>query len=135
MPAKDRYHDVVKRALVKAGWVVTDENYFIATQHRQFWIDLVAESSPQQSRAFVEVKSFLPDQSSVENLANALGKYLICSAAIQILRSAVPIYLAVPQYTYQGMLTEDIGLQLRHQTHLRVIVFEPVQAVIPQWIP
>lgn len=41
MPAKDKYHDVVIRALQKDGWIINDEQYILITQKRLLWIDLL----------------------------------------------------------------------------------------------
>ena len=43
MPAKDLFHTIVKTALVKDGWNITDENLFIQVEDIDFYIDLTAE--------------------------------------------------------------------------------------------
>ena len=43
MPAKDFFHDTVKNALDKDGWIITDENLFIEVEDVDFYIDLTAE--------------------------------------------------------------------------------------------
>ncbi|MBC7812419.1 MAG: xisH family protein [Burkholderiales bacterium] len=40
MPAKDRYHDTVKRALIKEGWLITDEQVTLIVDKRYLWVDL-----------------------------------------------------------------------------------------------
>jgi hypothetical protein len=41
MPAKDSAHDGVKRALVKDGWAITDEQVRILANDRYMWIDRI----------------------------------------------------------------------------------------------
>ncbi len=40
MPQRDAHHDIVKRALIKAGWNITAEQYVVdaATEEIQQWI-------------------------------------------------------------------------------------------------
>jgi hypothetical protein len=76
LPAKDRYHDVVKRALIKDGWSVTGEQVRLTFGDRYLWIDMQAEK-PDQRIILVEVKELDEVDSPVEALANAVGKYLL----------------------------------------------------------
>jgi hypothetical protein len=38
MPVKDRYHDIVKRALIKEGWIIEDEQFTLTVEQRNLWI-------------------------------------------------------------------------------------------------
>lgn len=40
MPAKDIYHDVVKQALIKDGWTITDDPLRLRWAKRNIYIDL-----------------------------------------------------------------------------------------------
>jgi hypothetical protein len=44
MPAKDKYHDVVVRALEKEGWGVASQSY-LRVGKRVVWVDLKAKRS------------------------------------------------------------------------------------------
>lgn len=135
MPAKDHYHDTVKRALIKEGWTILDEQYFIGTETRQLWVDLHIEDKAGEQRLLVEVKSFLTGESAVENLANAIGKYQIYEAAIAIRELELSIYLAIPIQTFDGIFSEGIVQALIRKINLRRIVDDPVNEVIVQWLP
>jgi hypothetical protein len=124
MPAKDRYHDTVKRALVKDGWTILDEQYFIGTDARQLWVDLHIGDAAGQHRLLVEVKSFLVGESAVENLANAIGKYQIYEAAIAIRKLQLPLYLAIPIRVYEGIFSEDIVAELTQNIKIRLIRYD-----------
>ncbi|WP_083305177.1 element excision factor XisH family protein [Moorena producens] len=41
--AKDLFHDVVKNALIKDGWQITDDPFFLKVGGVEFFIDLGAE--------------------------------------------------------------------------------------------
>ncbi|RKZ92051.1 MAG: xisH family protein [Candidatus Parabeggiatoa sp. nov. 1] len=40
MPAKDIFHDVVKKALVKPGWIITDEPLLVQFRDIDLYVDL-----------------------------------------------------------------------------------------------
>jgi hypothetical protein len=43
MPATDTYHQVVKNALTKDGWIITHDPYTLAFGQRNVFVDLGAE--------------------------------------------------------------------------------------------
>lgn len=129
MPAKDHYHDAVKRALIKDGWHILDENYFIGTETRQLWVDLHIENGAGEKRALVEIKSF-SGQSVIEDLANAIGKYLIYRAALIATQTQVLLYLAIPSCTHRQIFSESLGLVLRRMIPLHLIVYDIAGEVI-----
>ena len=66
MPAKDRYHDAVKAALIKDGWTITHDPYRIEFGTDNLYADLAAE------RAVVAAER------DVEKIAVEIGSVLIC---------------------------------------------------------
>ncbi len=64
MSAKDKFHDVVKTALQKDGWVITDDPLRVPIDRiTNMYIDLAAEklivADREGDKIAVEVKSFL----------------------------------------------------------------------------
>ena len=63
MPAKDLFHEVVKTALVKDGWTITDDPYKLQWGDETLYVDLAAErviaAGKENRRIAVEVKSFV----------------------------------------------------------------------------
>lgn len=135
MPAKDRYHDTVVRALVKAGWSIVDEQVKVEIARRRLWIDIHAQQSDLQLAILVEVKGFENSPSPIEELAKAVGQYLIYQTALSAVDIKFPLYLAVPQSAYQGILSEPIGQSIVKQIDMRLLIFDPIQEEIIQWIP
>ncbi len=43
MPAKDIYHDAVKNALIKDGWLIIADPYIIKYEDAELYADLAAE--------------------------------------------------------------------------------------------
>ena len=63
MPARDRYHDRVKNALIKNGWTITDDPLHIKWGKKDRYVDLGAEqllaAEKGKRKIAVEVKGFL----------------------------------------------------------------------------
>ena len=79
MPAKDVFHDNVKRALEKDGWLVTDEQFFIRSGGVEIYVDIGAEKIIAAERSgekiAVEVKSFL-GYSTITEFHGAVGQFI-----------------------------------------------------------
>ena len=134
MPAKDRYHDTVVRALRKAGWTITAEQFLIVVEERNLWIDIHAEKESERLAILVEVKGFENAPSPVESLANAAGKYTLYLVALEYIENPLPLYLAISTAEYNGILSEAIGKQTLRRIGIRLIVFDSDAEEIVQWI-
>ena len=77
MPAKDIYHDTVRRALQNDGWKITHDPFPLQIGKKRLSVDLGAERLISAERGLqrivVEVKSFV-GQSDVKDLEQALGQ-------------------------------------------------------------
>ena len=134
MPAKDRYHDNLVHALVKDSWTITGQQYTVVLPERFLWIDIRAENAVQKQTIFVEVKGF-EAVSQIEYLASAVGKYMLYREALEVLHNSEPLYMAIPDVAYQGILSETIGQRLINRIGMRLIVFDPKREEIMRWIP
>ncbi len=80
MSARDRYHDCVKNALVKDGWVITHDPPRLPWGQKDLYVDLGAEqllaAEKGARRIAVEFKSFL-GRSEIDDLEKALGQFLL----------------------------------------------------------
>lgn len=130
MPAKDRYHNTVVHALENGGWHVS-ERKFLMLDDRRLWIDMQAERNGE--RIIVEVKGFENLSSPVEYLASVAGQYLIYLAALEYLEIDLPLYLAVPEDAYYGILSETIGQQVRRKASIQLLVFHPEREEVIEW--
>lgn len=85
MAAKDFYHEQVKAALEKDGWMITDDPLVLDWDNRDVQIDLAAEkllvAQKGARRIAVEVKSFL-SSSLLQDLYAALGQFLFYRKAL-----------------------------------------------------
>ena len=135
MPAKDHFHDTVKRALVKQGWTITGEQVRLTYGDRYFWIDIQAENSSSQRVILVEVKELDDVDSPVEAFANAIGKYPLYRMGLEYTAQRTPLYLAVTEASYAGILGATMGQQAVSQFQILLLVFDPEQEEIIKWIP
>lgn len=80
MPARDRYHDQVKNALIKDGWTITDDPLHVRWGKKDMYVDLGAEqllaAEKGERKIAIEVKSFL-GPSEMADLEQAVGQYTI----------------------------------------------------------
>ncbi len=135
MPAKDRYHDAVKRALIKDGWIIETDQFILTIDQRNLWVDLQASKVDPRLTILVEVKELAEVDSAVEALANALGKIALYRLALANANLPFILYLAVSVQSYAGILSEKIGqLALSHH-RIPLLIFDADREEIVRWIP
>ena len=103
MPARDRYHDQVKAALVKDGWVITHDPLRLQWGAKDMYIDLGAEhllaAEKDRRRIAVEVKSF-GSLSEMEDLEQAIGQYIVYHDVLSQVEPERELFLAVHEEVY-----------------------------------
>lgn len=138
MPAKDIYHDCVRRALEKDAWKVTHDPLYLKWGRKEMYIDLGAEkllSAEREGRKIaVEVKSFV-GPSELQDLKEALGQYLLYHDVLARVEPERTLYLAVGESVYYELFEEPIGQLLLKNQRLCLMVFNPELEEIVQWIP
>ena len=86
MSAKDATHNVVRKALEKDGWTITQDPYYIKVGGVELYIDLGAEAMVAAEREgqkiAVEIKSFL-GASSISEFHTALGQFFNYRLALE----------------------------------------------------
>jgi hypothetical protein len=134
MPAKDKYHDVVTRALTKDGWFVSPKPYRIISGKRNLYVDIQATKREQESAIFVEIKSFIETESPIELLAHATGQYLLYRVALDALGNAAALYLAIPEHAYFSIFSEPLAQLMVERFHIKIVVYAIENEEIKQWI-
>lgn len=135
MPAKDKYHDVVVRALKKDGWTIEAEQIRINLEDRRFWVDMRAARKQEFAVIIIEVKGFESKGSIVDYLYSAVGQYLLYREIVsEVYGSNLAVYMAVPVAAYLGILTEKIGRIAIEKLGIRFFVFNPDLEEIVEWI-
>lgn len=135
--AKDRFHYIVKQALIKDSWTITHDPYKLSEWDPDWEIDLGAEkffaAEKENQKIAVEVKSFL-DISFAYEFHKALGQYLNYLASLGQIEGDRILYLAVPTDVWATEFQRK-GIQFSLKTYkVKIIVFNPDSITIEQWI-
>jgi hypothetical protein len=137
MPAKDFFHDIVKNALDKDGWIITDENLFIKIDKIEFYIDLAAErilvAEKAGQKIAVEVKSFI-GVSVVSEFHTALGQFLNYRSALRKKEPERVLYLAVSFDVYDDFFRSSFIQEVIAEHQLRMLVFDSQREEVVLWI-
>jgi len=138
MAAKDRFHDVVKKALEKEQWVITDDPLRLEVGGTKFEIDLGAEHLLAAERGTekiaIEIKTFLGD-SPLTDYHAALGQFLNYRLALEISDPTRILYLAVPVGAYETFFKREFAQISIERYQIKQIIYDPSKEVIVQWMP
>ena len=138
MAAKDKFHAVVKVALEKEQWKVTDDPLRLEVGGTKFEIDLGAEqilaAERGKEKIAVEIKTFLSD-SPLTDYHAALGQFLNYRLALEISDPKRILYLAVPVAIYQSFFQREFAQISLDRYEIKQIVYDPISEVIVQWVP
>lgn len=138
MPAKNIFHAAVVTALHADGWTITDDPLALRVGDRDLLIDLGAErvvvgAERDAERIAVEVQSFR-SPSGVADLQQALGQYAMYRVVLARQDPDRPLFLAVPQTVYDGILSEPLGQVVLTDLNIRVLVFDADRQEVVRWI-
>ena len=138
MPARDIYHDVVKKALIRDGWRITHDPLRLEWGGKDMYVDLGAEllvaAEKDNRKIAVEIKSFV-GASDLSDLEKALGQYVLYHDVLAETEPDRVLYLAVPQKVLFEIFEEPLGKLLLKNQRARLIGFDAREEAITQWIP
>lgn len=138
MPRLDIYHDTVKQALIKDGWVITHDPYKLTIGKKRLFADLGAEqlfsAEKGTRRIVVEIKSFT-GASDVNDLEQAIGQYVLYKQVMLQTEHGRELFLAVTNKVANTIFSVEIGQILLDGNIIKVLVFDPESEVITQWLP
>jgi hypothetical protein len=137
VPAKDLYHDAVKNALIKDGWLIIADPYIIKYEDAQLYADLAAEkpiaAERQGDKIVVEIKSFV-GKSQMYDFHNALGQYIVYRNLIQVSEPEFNLYLAIDDIVYLNFFQRPSVKLIVNHNNLQLIIVDMQQEQIVQWI-
>lgn len=136
--AKDKYHDLVKRALVKDGWKITQDPFTLKLpEYGNLFIDIAAEKFIKAIKGtqeiVVEVKSFI-GLSPITNLYEALGKFDVYKIGLEEVEPDKILFLAIPDITWYDVFQKPFAQKLIERKNLRIIVYDKEKEEIALWI-
>jgi XisH protein len=137
MPKLDIIHNSVKNALVKDGWLITDDPYIIQYRRTTLYADLGAErpiaAERNGQKLVVEVKSFI-GASKIQDLKEALGQYDIYRYLLEETAPDRKLYIAISKVAYNAFFTQDVTQLILNRHQLPIIVVDLETEEIMQWI-
>jgi XisH protein len=136
MPAKDIFHDAVRKGLEKEGWLITDDPLKIEVGDVEMYIDLGAEQVLAAERAgekiAVEIKSFI-GASNIYEFHTAIGQFFNYRVALEQQEPERVLYLAVPLGVYQAFFQLQFIKTVIQRYQLKLSIYDPIQEVIVEW--
>jgi hypothetical protein len=135
--AKDIYHNAVKNALIKDGWRILADSYFLQYEDAQLYADLLAEKTllaEQNDRTIVvEIKSFI-NPSPMRDFELALGQYIVYRDILDLSEKHYAIYLAVKDTVFESFFQRKSVKAIVKRHQVEFIVFNNEQEEIVSWI-
>lgn len=136
MPAKDYFHQVVRNALIKDGWVITHDPLTVPFGNINLHIDLGAErllaAEKGSERIAVEIKNFL-SSSVISEFHTALGQFLNYQIVLEENDPERNLYLAIPIDAYREFFSLEITHKIIQRHQVKLLVFSPEQEAITTW--
>ncbi|AMW30745.1 MULTISPECIES: XisH family protein [Oscillatoriales] len=148
MPRRDTTHNIIKQAIIKDGWEITDDPYVISYGERFLFVDLGVRRShfPTQpkgsiigarrdrTRIAIEIKEFR-GLSAIADLEQAIGQYSLYRLLLNEVDPERHIYLGVTDIIYETIFSETIGKLVINKLPLNLLVVDGKKAEVKQWIP
>jgi hypothetical protein len=138
MPARDKVHEVVRTALLKDGWTITNDPLFIRYAGDEGYIDLAAEklltAERENQKIAVEIKTFA-GRSSMHELHNAIGQYLVYRSMLKRVEPGRVLFLALPVSVWIDTFQDGIGAMVVRDSETNVLLFSTETEEIIQWNP
>ncbi len=137
---KDIYHQAVRTALERTGWVITHDPYPIRVLGFDLDVDLGAERILAAEREMdgklekvaIEIKSFL-SPSFMRDFHQAVGQYTNYNVLLRKQEEERILYLAVPKDVYERRFEQPGVRFILEQTHIHVMVFDDENLTIDVW--
>ena len=134
--AKDLFHDAVRNALVKDGWQITDDPFFLKVGGVEFYIDLGAEkliaAERNNEKIAVEIKSFI-NSSSLTDFHLAIGQFLNYRVALKVGDPERKLFLSVPDNAYRTFFQKEFARMVIAEYQPEILVYDIENEVIITW--
>jgi hypothetical protein len=137
MAQLDTFHHVVKEALRKDGWNITDDPLYLQYGGVDYAIDFGAEplivAEKQHEKVAVEVKSFLAGSPTYE-FHKVLGQYIDYRIMLRRVEPDRILYVAIPADAYHSFFQTPFIREVVDEMQMKLIVYDIDQEVIEAWI-
>lgn len=137
MPKKDTFHETVKTALRKEGWIITNDPLFVPTEGGvNFFIDLgldrIIGAEKGGQNIAIEIKSF-SDITPVYSFYEILGQFLIYEMALAEQINPWRLYIAMSDLGFKKLDEAPIFSRAIQKFRLKFLIFDPLAETIIRW--
>jgi hypothetical protein len=137
MPKRDIYHNQVKNALIKEGWLITDDPLSIQFGGIDLYVDLGIEkliaAKRDEQQIAVEIKSF-QSASLISEFHTAVGQFINYRIALENEELNYTLYLAVPLETYNSFFQRQLPQTVIQRYHFKLVIYDIDTEEIIKWI-
>lgn len=137
MPQQDAYHNSVRNALEKDGWMVTHDPLTIRLEDVKFYVDLAAEKTietdGETGKVAIEIKVF-GGLSFLNEFEKAVGQYLIYRQFLNELFPERILFLAVSTGIHEESFSLPSIQAVVAKQEIKLLVFNPETEEIIKWI-
>lgn len=137
MPRLDKYHEIVKTALIKDGWTITDDPLKIEFEDTRLWADIGAEKTfaaeKEDRKIAVEVKVF-GNISNFSDLQKAAGQYQMYVVYLAEPDPNREVFLAVSEIIFNNFFQRPSVKFFIEKTEIKLLIFDDEKEVIVKWI-
>ena len=136
--AKDFFQEIVKEALIKEDWIITDGPLTLLSRAEGgISTDLGAEKIIVAERGLtkiaIEVKSFI-NPSLIHDFLRASGQYNGYNVVIKYKEINRVLYLAMPIFAYEKLINYDFVNAIIENLSIKFILFDEQEKTIMKWI-
>ena len=122
MPARDRYHNNVKNALVKDGWPITHDPYRLVVQSWTLGDDNMLAAEKDGTNIAVQ-RRWIDPNSEFEDMSQTVGQYLLFQSALQRLDPGRTLFLAISPKTHPMLFDDSLLMPLLGDCGLHMLHF------------
>ena len=137
MPARDFYHVIVRTALIKDGWTITDDPLTLKFGTTELYVDLGAEKVLAAEKAgqkiAVEIKSFL-GKSIIADAQDAIGQFIMYREVLCDYESDRTLFLAISEDVLENEFTEALKNLLLERLKIKIMIFDTNTEEITKWL-
>lgn len=137
MARRDNTHEIVKAALEREGWVITNDPLPVKIGRKSAQIDLGAEQLVAAERGSekiaVEIKSFI-GTSTITEFYRATGQFQLYQRAMKRQYPDRVLYLALPVATYEELAYDIFEFEDFEDLGHQIIIYDNDENAPLKWI-
>ncbi|MEA5573873.1 XisH family protein [Calothrix sp. UHCC 0171] len=135
--ARDLFHNIVRSALEKDGWLITDDPLSLRVGGVDIQIDLGLEkllaAQKDTRKIAVEIKNFVT-ASKISEFHTALGQFINYRIALRLEELERVLYLAVPSAVYNDFFNLPFTKTVVSENNLKIIIYDVDKEEIVEWL-